>query len=117
MRYLLVGGFAYLVHLCIFLSIRPITGEITSNSIGFAAAIFVNYFAQAHLVFKQNATLESFVSYVIICILGLLLHNILLASMLSLNWQLVYSHVLSSSMILGFNFLLGRFLIFARHKN
>lgn len=78
LRYILVGGIAFGVDLfCVWLSKEYILtglgegGIYVSIALGFIMGLMVNYWLSMLVVFKQKKSIESFILFAIVGILGL----------------------------------------------
>jgi putative flippase GtrA len=113
MRYMLVGGSAYVAHLAVFVALRQWAGLIAANSLGFILAIFINYFGQCMFVFKGSGyNVAGFKKYTLACLLGLFAHTVMVYFFLLAISSAYVAHVSASAVLFAANYFIGKHIIF-----
>jgi putative flippase GtrA len=127
LRYVLVGGIAFIVDMLVLYLSRTLlfshmghTGILIATALGFTAGLVFNYIFSLLFVFKQideNAKrhkIRSFVLFVIIGIIGLLITELCMYAGINLfgeEWYLVVK-IFTAGLVLLWNYAGRKILIF-----
>ena len=135
-RFLLIGGLATLIdyiifYLCTYIFFKTMNSEwnkILSTFFGFVAGLIVNWLFSAKFVYlyEKKTTNKQFITYVLLCIAGLIITEIGIYLAMPLYetfyitiivtfdfWQLFFK-VLMTIIVLIFNYFGRKYLIFKK---
>ncbi len=115
--FIIVGGIATVIDwttyyiFCKFFLVSP----YISNIIAFFVSVIFNYYASSKWVF--NFKNNSFISFIILSAIGLLLTEILLYIFIDImNIDIMISKVLSTCVTMAFNFITRKILLEKKEK-
>lgn len=120
MRYVAIGGVAFVVDFAILLGLTEVLGwhYLLAATVGFIAGLAVNYLLAVRWVFdyrRLQSRRAEFVIFGLVGIAGLGLTNLLLYGMSDLM-QLDYrvAKLITAAIVLAFNFSVRRALLFTK---
>lgn len=119
-RYVLIGGLAFVIDFTILQALTELADVyyLYAATVGFLVGLLVNYWLSTRWVFsyrKLSDRRAEFIIFGVIGLLGLALNNLSLYAMtefLSIDYRI--SKLLTAGIVLAFNFLLRRALLFTR---
>jgi len=119
-RYVLIGGLAFIIDFTILQALTELAGVyyLYAATVGFLVGLLVNYWLSTRWVFtyrKLSDRRAEFIIFGVIGLLGLALNNLSLYALtefLSIDYRI--SKLLTAGIVLAFNFLLRRALLFTR---
>lgn len=116
-RFLLVGGAATAIQYAVLVALHSsaLMPVVWASAIGFALGAVFNFVASYHFTFRSRALLgRSAVTYTLVSTMGLILNSAVLAIANGVaGWHYLLAQILATTVVLAWNFLLGRYVTFA----
>lgn len=122
-RYIFVGGFAFIIDYGLLFLLTEFIGfhYLVSATISFSVGLIVNYIISTHWIFRKsklsNLALE-FIIYGAIGVVGLIINDFLLFILTDkLNLHYMISKLITTILVMGWNFVGRRTILFKNKDN